>query len=174
MNINSASISCALNARAVPVSEKLPVVGKRLTSVAVLGGVYELAFTNADIAYVIHGVAAAVGNHYEVNLLTGAVTLTGSPVMSGVGVDFSGVDLPAADAVFAIRLAAPVTNDTPIAVTITVGGLSTSVNVFPGTAILIPLDKVGTLLSPGDHVHVALDLSTQELSVEVLGTTLLA
>lgn len=169
MNLTSASITAAITARAVPVSATLPVAGKRLSATATIGGSTAISYPLADIAYA-YRFFDGDGDTADLDLLTGEVTVTGGATISpATAIDFSGVALPTAATLYAIRLTAAAENAGVVGITMENGGLTNNFDVTPGQVVLLAYTDLALLAD--DHMLATFSAAGDSITVEVIAGT---
>jgi hypothetical protein len=116
----------------------------------------------ADIAYAFKVVSAAIANVATLTLTTGAVAqTTGSPVISGAGVDFEGDALATPAKLCAFRIRTKSTNTG----TVTIGGSNSS--ALPAIVLPAGADLVLSHVAAGQTVTGTVAFTFSQASDEV-------
>lgn len=116
----------------------------------------------ADIAYAFKVVSAAISNVATLTLTTGAVAqTTGSPVITGAGVDFEGDALATPNKLCAFRIRTKSTNTG----TVTVGGSSSG--ALPAITLPAGADLVLSHIAAGQVVTGTVTFTFSQASDEV-------
>lgn len=173
MNLTTAAISATLLSRAVPVSESLPTVGKRLKAAATIGTTQAVDYPLANVTYICAVSSQTGADTCILDLITGlAVADAGSPDIKGSGVDFSGVALPAAGIMHAIKILAPSTNVHPISLTTIIGSAGGSISLLPGMTVLLAYASTGVELVTADAITIVFGSATGEsIVIEIIAQT---
>jgi hypothetical protein len=169
MNLSNASATTGLSSRAVPVSATVPLLGKRLTAPAQLGASITIAYPLASIHYDLSMTASAASDEVAVDLFNGECSGgAGAPVMPNNAIDFSGVPLPLAAKMCAVRFTAPDANDSAVLIVATVSEAVTTIPCFPGQVATLQFPSAGLTMSVGDGLSVTFNHAGDALTVEVI------
>jgi hypothetical protein len=173
MNLTSASVSTTLAARAVPVSESLPVAGKRVTATATVGSVLAAAsYPAADIAYALSVTATSAVDAATLDLSAGTcASSVGAPLIVGAGADFSGVALPVAATLYAIRFIAAAANTQAVLLDFTISDITQALDLPPGGAFLLSYATAGAVISATDEILATFAAEDDSLTLEVIAQT---
>lgn len=160
MTLTSILVSCGLRSKATPT-------GALNTSKATIGSVTEHSPTAANRIYAIKITSAAPSNVATLTAATGDVAqTTGSPVITGAGVDFQGADLGTATKIHAIRLRSSGSG------TITIAGSSSgklpAITLESGMDIVIKYPTAGTTLGGLETLTATFSATGGILEVEAL------
>lgn len=172
MQLSSASITSALTARAVPVSNSYPGAGKRLTASATIGGSTGTSYPLADIAYTMHVLSTSSVDQFLLNLLLCAgESLSGSPEILPVDSDFTGTALPPAAIIYGLRFVSGSENTDVITAAVTIGGIEETLSILPGEVKLFQYPSQGRDLIEFDNISLNFNASGDSIILEVLAQT---
>jgi hypothetical protein len=170
MDIVSASANAALEFRARAVSSTFPAgAGKRLTAIATIGGNASVSYADADVGYAVTITADDAGDVATLDLVTGDRTQDeGSPVFDpATAVDFSAVELPGMDKVFAIRITAA-ENDGQVSIIPFFGsGLTSALLMESGQTYLFQYPSVGVAITD-ETLSFSFDTAGDSVTVEII------